>query len=175
MSQKKSKSASCSCGTSQAALHAYSHGLSGTGSAEGPPYDAMVIACIDPRMQTHTYRYLKKRQPEKGFLGRYSQMTLAGAGIAGVAPGLEAWHPAFWGNLGTSLLLHQFRKIILIQHRDCGAAREAYGPVAPGSKAEKRLHRFVAEEFRRQLQTRHPQLTVEALLMDLEGGVVDLL
>ena len=177
MSKKESKNPTptCSCHADPSAASADSHGFAAAGPAQGPPYDAMVISCIDPRMQTPVYKYLKKREPDRGFLGRYSQLTIAGAGIAGVAPAMESWHPAFWDNLGTSLKLHQFPKVILIQHRACGAATVAYGHVAPGSKAEKKLHRFVAEEFQRQLLRRHPQLSVEAILMGLDGAVEKLL
>lgn len=134
-------------------------------------YKALVLSCIDPRMQEPVSRYLERR----GLSHKYSHICLAGAGIAAVAPKLEGWHSTVWDNLSISLQLHKFPLVILIQHRDCGAAEEAYGFVQKDSDEETKLHRLVAEEFQRQLEPRHPQLTVEAVLMDLDGGVTKLL
>ncbi len=133
-------------------------------------YKALVLACIDPRMQEPVYKYLKKRK----LTGKYSQVVIAGAAIGAVAPRFEEWHQTFWENLGISVNLHQIHKVIVIQHRDCGAAREAYGHFAPGSKNETRLHRAVLADFRGQLLKHYPQLDVETLLMGLDGTVEDL-
>src|SRR5271166_870560 len=91
-------------------------------AAEGD-YEAMLLSCIDPRMVTPVYNYMEKR----GFSGKYSQFVIAGAAIAVVAPKFETWRPAFWDNLATSVELHRITKVIAIDHRDCGAARIAYG------------------------------------------------
>ena len=133
-------------------------------------YEALVLACIDPRMQEPVYKYLRKRQ----LIGKYSQVVIAGAAIGAVAPRFEGWHQTFWENLGISVALHQIHKVIVIQHRDCGAAREAYGYFAPGSENETQLHRAALADFRGQLLKHHPQLDVETLLMDLDGSVEDL-
>ncbi len=92
-------------------------------AAEGN-YEAMLLSCIDPRMVTPVYDYMEKRS----LGGKYSQFVIAGAAIAVVAPKFEAWRVAFWDNLATSLQLHHLKRVIAIDHRDCGAARIAYGP-----------------------------------------------
>ena len=86
-------------------------------AAEGD-YDAMLVSCIDPRMVTPVYDYMQKR----GFAGKYSQFVIAGAAIAVVAPKFASWRPAFWDNLATSVELHHLKRVIAIDHRDCGAA-----------------------------------------------------
>lgn len=133
-------------------------------------YKALVLACIDPRMQEPVYKYLKERQ----LTGKYSQVVIAGAAIGAVAPKFEEWHQTFWENLEISINLHQIHKVIVIQHRDCGAAREAFGRFVAGSENETQLHRAVLADFREQLLKHHPQLDVETLLMDLDGAVEDL-
>lgn len=150
----------------------------GPGAAISPPdaasnhrYKAMVLSCIDPRMQKPVYEYLD----EKVGAGNYSHLAIAGAAIAAVAPSFEHWHPTVWDNIAVSLKFHKFPKVIVVQHRQCGAAGEAYGYVEAGSKEEKRLHRSVARAFRRELHKRHPQLEVEAVLMDLDGNPKKLL
>jgi carbonic anhydrase len=136
-------------------------------AAEGN-YEAMLLSCIDPRMVTPVYDYMEKR----GLGGKYSQFVIAGAAIAVVAPKFEAWRVAFWDNLATSLQLHHLKRVIAIDHRDCGAARIAYGPGSIATpQAETKTHREVLAEFRAAVAERHPKLTVETGLMALDGSI----
>jgi hypothetical protein len=105
---------------------------------------------------------------EHGLDGQYSQITIAGAAIGAVAPTYEAWRQAFWDNLAITLQLHQVTRVLVIDHRNCGAALDAYGPHRT-QDGETRLHKRVMEELRQQIHQRHPQLCVDNLLMDLEG------
>ena len=90
--------------------------------AEGN-YDAMLLTCIDPRFPEPTIKYMEGRH----MLGKYSQFTFAGASIGVVAPAFKTWAPAFWDNLADSIQLHHIPKVIAMNHRDCGAAKIAYG------------------------------------------------
>jgi len=92
-------------------------------------YDAMVLTCIDPRFPEPTINYMKSRD----MVGKYSQFTFAGASIGVVAPAFKAWHKTFWDNLAASIQLHNIPKVIAIDHRDCGAAKIAYGPPKEGA------------------------------------------
>ena len=91
-------------------------------AAEGK-YEAMVLACIDPRIQEGVRRTMLRRH----LTGKYSQFIMAGAAIGVVAPAFKDWHKAFWDNLAASVQLHSIKKVIAIDHRDCGAAKIAYG------------------------------------------------
>ncbi len=136
-------------------------------AAEGN-YEAMLLSCIDPRMVTPVYDYMEKR----GLGGKYSQFVIAGAAIAVVAPKFEAWRVAFWDNLATSLQLHHLKRVIAIDHRDCGAARIAYGPDSIATpQIETKTHRKVLAEFRAAVAEHHPKLTVETGLMALDGSI----
>jgi carbonic anhydrase len=136
-------------------------------AAEGD-YQAMLLSCIDPRMVTPVYKYMEQR----GFGGTYSQFVIAGAAIAVVAPKFAAWRPAFWANLAASVELHNLTRVIAIDHRDCGAARIAYGENSiTNPQIETRTHREVLAEFRAAVAEHHPQLTVETGLMALDGSI----
>ena len=91
-------------------------------AAEGN-YEAMVLSCIDPRIQEPVHKYTV----DQNLTGKFSQFVIAGASIGVVTPAFKDWHQAFWDNLGTSIQLHHIKKVIAIDHRDCGAARIAYG------------------------------------------------
>src|SRR5262245_4903016 len=73
-------------------------------SAEGN-YEAMVLACIDPRMQEPVHRYTV----EQNLTGKFSQFVIAGAAIGVVAPAFKDWHKAFWDNLATTIELHRIK------------------------------------------------------------------
>jgi carbonic anhydrase len=136
-------------------------------AAEGN-YEAMVLSCIDPRIITPVYKYMEQR----GLGGKYSQFVIAGAAIAVVAPNFATWRPAFWDNLATSVQLHHVKKVIAIDHRDCGAAKIAYGEDSIADpQIETKTHREVLAEFREAVIRHHPQLTIETGQMALDGTV----
>ena len=131
-------------------------------------YEAMILGCIDPRMQTPVRDYAVKG----GLDGKYSQFVFAGAAIGAVAPKFADWHKTFWDNLAASIELHRITRVIALDHRDCGAARIAYGADSIADpKRETATHRAALLEFRREANKRHPKLAVETGLMALDGKV----
>ena len=79
----------------------------------------MVLSCMDPRFQPIIYNYLKKKKLN----GKYSAFTIAGSAIGVTANKFKKWHKAFWDNLDTSIKLHNIKRLIVINHRDCGVAK----------------------------------------------------
>ena len=134
-------------------------------AAEGH-YEAMVLGCIDPRLQEPVHRYTARH----GLTGKFSQFVIAGAAVGVVAEPFKDWHKAFWDNLATSMQLHHIKRVIAIDHRDCGAAKIAYGAEKVANpKIETETHRTAMAEFRKQVAERHPELKVETGLMALNG------
>jgi hypothetical protein len=135
--------------------------------AEGQ-YDAMLLTCIDPRFPEPTIKYMEGRD----MVGKYSQFSIAGASIAVVAPVFKDWAPAFWGNLASSIQIHNIPKVIAMNHRDCGAAKIAYGAdKVANSQIETATHKTALMDFRKQVAERQPALKVELGLMALDGKV----
>src|SRR5437763_1604290 len=134
-------------------------------AAEGN-YEAMLLACIDPRIQEPVHAFAQKN----GLVGKYSQFVIAGAAIGVVSPKFADWHKAFWDNLAVTIELHRIKKIIAIDHRDCGAAKLAYGDAKVANpQVETETHRAALGQFRKQVGERHHQLGVETGLMALDG------
>jgi carbonic anhydrase len=105
-------------------------------------------------------------------IGLPSRLSRAGAAIGAVAPKFNGWHQTFWDNLGASIQLHNIPAVIAINHRDCGAAKIAYGDAAVANRdAETATHRKSLLEFRAEVAKRFPKLRVELGLMDLNGKV----
>jgi carbonic anhydrase len=131
-------------------------------------YEAMLLTCIDPRFPEPTLNYMKSRD----MVGKYSQFTFAGAAIGVVAPAFKAWRATFWENLAASIQLHSIPKVIAMNHRDCGAAKIAYGAAkVANAQIETETHKASLTQFRRQVHRRHPKMQVELCLIGLDGKV----
>jgi len=136
-------------------------------AAEGN-YEAMLLTCIDPRFPEPTINNMKSRS----MVGKYSQFTFAGASIGVVAPAFKDWAPAFWQNLAASMELHHIPKVIAMNHRDCGAAKIAYGADKVANREiETETHKAALMEFRKQVAEKQPKLQVELGLMAVDGTV----
>lgn len=131
-------------------------------------YEAMVVGCIDPRLQEPVHRYTVRRH----LTGKFSQFVIAGAAVGIVAEPFKEWHKAYWDNVTTSVQLHNIKKVIAIDHRDCGAAKIAYGEAKVATRqAETETHKMALAEFRKQMKEKLPKLAVETGLMDLKGKI----
>jgi carbonic anhydrase len=131
-------------------------------------YDAMLLTCIDPRFPALTLDYMKSRD----LVGKYSQFTFAGAAIGVVAPAFKAWHKTFWDNLAASIQLHSIPKVIALNHRDCGAAKIAYGAAKVATREkETQAHKAALMQFRKEVAKRHPKMQTELCLIDIDGKV----
>lgn len=129
-------------------------------------YDFMLLSCIDPRFQEPVRLHAHNGGPT----GKYSSFVVAGGAIGVVAPAFKEWHRTFWENLGASVQLHAIQKVVVINHRDCGAAKIAYGAEKVATpEIETQTHRMALQQFRDQLRERHPKLGVETGLMALDG------
>ena len=108
-------------------------------------YKAMVLSCIDPRFQDLVH----KETVKKGLTNKYSACTIAGACIGVVAPTFKKWHQTFWENLDISVQLHNIKKVIVINHRDCGGAVAAYGQEKFANREiETETHKSALIEFK---------------------------
>jgi carbonic anhydrase len=137
-----------------------------TALAASGDYEAMVLGCIDPRLQEPYAKYTAAQ----GLTGKFSQFIFAGAAIGAVAPAFQDWHKTFWDNLAATIQLHNIKKVIAIDHRDCGAAKIAYGDAAVADRtAETETHRKALAEFRKQVGEKQPKLSVVTGLMALDG------
>tara|TARA_B100000941_G_scaffold135006_1_gene95796 strand:- start:1974 stop:2387 length:414 start_codon:yes stop_codon:yes gene_type:complete len=130
-------------------------------------YRAMVLSCIDPRFQPVVYNYLKRKK----LIGKYSAFTIAGAAIGVTAPKFKKWHKTFWDNLETSIKLHKFKKLIVINHRDCGAARIINGKKIFDNNNELSIHKTSFIKLKKKFKNKYPNLNIETKLISLNKKV----
>ena len=127
-------------------------------------YKAMVLSCIDPRFQPKVYEYLKS----KNLIGKYSSFTIAGAAIGVTAAKFKKWHSTFFDNLSTSIKLHKIDKLIVINHKDCGAAKIVNDKNKFTSAVENKIHRDSFKKIKKVLTKKYPSLKVNFKILSLK-------
>ena len=127
----------------------------------------MVLSCIDPRFQRQVYNYLKKKK----LIGKYSAFTIAGAAVGVTHNNFKKWHKTFYDNLSTSIKLHQIEKLIVINHKDCGAAKIVNGKKAFNITNEQKIHKESFSKLKKEIKKKFPKLKVELNLMSLKSKI----
>ena len=127
-------------------------------------YEAMVLSCMDPRFQTKVYKYLKKKK----LTGKYSSFTIAGAAIGVTAKKFKKWHSTFLENLSTSIKLHKINKLIVINHRDCRAAKIVNGEKKFNSTIENKIHKDSFKKLKKVLNKKFPLLKINFKILSLK-------
>ena len=130
-------------------------------------YKAMVLSCIDPRFQPIVYNYLKKKK----LTGKYSSFTIAGSAIGVTANKFKRWHKVFWDNFETSVKLHNIKKLIVINHRDCGAAKIINGKKDFSNKNETNVHKNSFQKIKKIFRKKYPKLSIELKIISLNSNV----
>ena len=127
----------------------------------------MVLSCIDPRFQSIVYKHLKS----KTLNGKYSAFTIAGASIGVTANKFKKWHKVFWDNIDTSIKLHKIKKLIVINHRDCGAAKIINGKKDFSKINETDIHRSSFQKIKKIFKKKYPKLKIELKLISLSKKI----
>ena len=127
----------------------------------------MVLSCMDPRFQPIIFNYLKKKKLN----GKYSSFTIAGSAIGVTANKFKKWHKTFWDNLDTSIKLHKIKKLIVINHRDCGAAKIVNGNRNLKKMNETKIHKKSFTKVKKIFKKKYPNLSIELKIISLNKKV----
>ena len=139
-----------------------------TFAAGGGSIEALVLCCMDYRLVNEVTFFLN----EHGLVNRYDQFILAGATLGIGTDKYPTWAETFWSHLDLAIKLHGVKRVIAIDHRDCGAYQLAFGKDFGKSPAEEtEAHSKVMRDFKRLVKQKQPTLEVELLLMYLDGHV----
>jgi hypothetical protein len=143
-------------------------GLSGRAFAAEGSTEALLLNCIDYRLTGATTSYMTQQH----MAGKYDQVILAGASLGAKTDKFPAWATTFWDHVQIAIDLHHIRRIVVIDHRDCGAYKVILGKDLAGNpKEEFDVHAAQMRSLRAEIATKHPELAVQLLLMDLDGKV----
>ena len=130
--------------------------------------DTLLLSCMDFRLMDDIERYMGDR----GLRDNYDHIILAGASLGAVTDKYPAWNRTFWDHLEVAIQLHKVARLMVIDHRDCGAYKVILGADLHQTPArETDVHAEQLRKLRDSVGQKFPALTVELLLMDLQGKV----
>jgi len=130
--------------------------------------EALLLSCMDYRLLDDVARYMNAQ----GLDDKYDHVILAGASLGADNTKFLAWVTTFWEHLDTAIALHGVSRVIIIDHRDCGAYRVILGKDYAGDPpAETTVHAKVMRRLGAKIARRYPALKREYLLMALDGSV----
>lgn len=116
---------------------------------------ALVLACIDFRFITGLANWLKNQNLEKD----YDLITIAGSAKNLASPQNENEKEFILKQIEISNRLHQIKKVILVNHQDCGAYG---GSAAFGSlKEEFEFHQEELMRGKEKILEGFPNLTIQ--------------
>jgi hypothetical protein len=128
--------------------------------------EALGLTCIDYRLVDDSVRFFDSMH----LTNEYDLTALAGASLAAVSPKFPSSNAAFWDHVGIAKQLHHIKKVIVVDHRDCGAYKVAFGKNFAGEKvAETAQHKAVMLEAQAMLKQKYSDLSSEFYLMALDG------
>ena len=134
--------------------------------AKGATVTALGITCIDYRLVDDAVHFFDSHKLTKD----YDQVSLAGASLAAVSAKFPSSNAAFWDHIAIAKQLHSIRRVIVVDHRDCGAYKVAFGKDYKGEgAAELAQHKSVMAEVQARLKKLHPDLASEFWLMAVDG------
>jgi len=135
-------------------------------AAQAAEVEALALTCMDYRLADAIAPFLAKQNLKHN----YDQVALAGASLAGVSPKFPSSNAAVWDHIAIAKQLHHIKKLVVIDHRDCGAYKVAFGKdFAAAHDAETAQHKTVMLQFQAMLKKKHPDLGSAFYLMALDG------
>ena len=130
-------------------------------------YKAMVLSCMDPRFQPIVYNYLKRKK----LTGKYSAFTIAGAALGVTHNKFKKWQNVFLENLATSIKIHKIKKLIVINHQDCGVAKIINGKKKFNNLNEMNIHKNSFINFKKLIKKKFPTLKFEMSIISLNKKI----
>jgi len=130
--------------------------------------NTLLLSCMDFRLMDSVEHYMSGR----GLVRDYDHIVLAGASLGALTDKYPAWSRTFWDHLDVAIQLHGIKKVIVMDHRDCGAYKAILGEdLAENPQRESEMHRDHLERLALAIRAKHSSLEVETLLMSLDGSV----
>lgn len=144
------------------------HGAAKAGAAPAHTAEALLLSCMDYRLIDDIVRYMDSRD----LTNQYDHVVLAGASLGALTSDFKDWNLAFWEHLKIASDLHHIKKVILLDHRDCGAYKVILkADFSKDPTLEARVHSKYLRDLATAIRKRYPQLETETLLMNLDGSV----
>ncbi len=137
--------------------------------------DTLCVTCIDYRFVQKDVTWLNTHLNLD--FDNWDVVALAGASLAAIQTRVPQKPEAFTDQIAIAQALHHIKKVILLDHMDCGAYRVAYGSPPPppfdrpvlSPADEEHWHKLVMPHVAQILRSAPYGLNVECYLMPLQG------
>jgi len=140
-------------------------------SKAGGHTEMLLLTCMDFRLTGAVDNYMEAR----GLAGKFDHVILAGASLGALNDRFPAWAEVFWAHLDLAIQLHDVHRVMIIDHRDCGAYKMILGEATvKDADTELKTHVKQLYALRSAIQARKPGMEVEIGLMDLQGRVLQI-
>ncbi|MGO8918008.1 MAG: carbonic anhydrase [Stellaceae bacterium] len=127
--------------------------------------DTLLLSCMDYRLMDKIAAFMDGR----GLAANYDHVVLAGASIGVATDAKPDWRHTFWEHLAIARDLHHVSRVMVMDHRDCGAYRLILKKDLTG-EAELAAHERMLHRLRHAIAARYPALQTELLFMELDGS-----
>ena len=135
-------------------------------AARASEIEALAVTCIDYRFYNKDAAYVAN---DLNLFRQADNVALAGASLSGVSKMFAKSVPAFWEQVGIAMSLHHIKKVVLIDHRECGAYNAEFG--VPKTEAEETAQHVKAmTALAKEFAARKLGLALEFWLMPLNGA-----
>lgn len=140
---------------------------------------ALLLSCLDYRFLNRISNFMDS----KGYRDNYDHFILAGASLGldqEVVPNGSAWQRTWWDHLDIASRLHQIKRVIIVDHSDCGFYHELLGfdntvedlatpNIIPMKEID--IHSKYLRQAYRLIREKYPQLEVELYIIGLKENV----
>jgi hypothetical protein len=128
---------------------------------------SLCVMCIDYRLVDRAVQFFDMKEG----IQQYDLVALAGASLAAVGPAFPASNAAFWDHINIAKSLHNIKKVVILDHRECGAYQVQYGSLYAGAgDPELEQHRQIMKLVKGEAERRRIGLPVEFWLMPVAPG-----
>ena len=132
----------------------------------------LLISCVDFRLRDKTEKLMIEKF---NLLDDYDEVTIPGASLALTKDSHLNWKEMVEEMIDMLRKLHHIKRVILLDHRDCGAFKLIKGQGHTKTRAlETQTHIEVMQEAKASLQSKFSHLEVRTMLLELDGTVEDL-
>lgn len=124
------------------------------------------LSCMDYRLFDATIELLKKDCKVDAF----DHTILAGASLGFNQNDYKYWKQTLINHIDLAIKLHKIKKIVVIDHEDCGAYKLAYPHLKDYPECERKYHIKNIHKFIKNISKMYPDLHYSGYLLSLDGS-----
>lgn len=126
-----------------------------------------LISCMDFRLLDDIVHAMN----DLGYNNNYDQFIVAGSSLGVCQDKFPHWGKTCIEHMEIGSKLHDFKKIIVIDHEDCGAFKKFFPELIDNVELERQYHAKFIQQLYEILFTNFPNMEFESYLMNLDGKI----